>query len=149
ELLPFRETALAQGIDVAIGRRYPAADKNNVMQLFSSRFTEDHSPLIQTLARLAASGKINAVQFELGVGLRWPGVERERFVATFCRTLGKPTPAAQDEDCDFSTLIFSSRVPDHPSGLNGTPIPLRHASEPVRLGLHFHDPVSGLGLMGG
>ena len=149
ELLPFREAALAQGIDVAIGRRYPAADKNNVMQLFSSRFAEDHSLLIQALARFAANGKINAVQFELGVGLRWPGAERERFVTTFCQTLGKPTPAAQAEGYDFSTLTFSSRAFDHPSHLNGAPIPLCHASEPVRLGLHFHDPVSGLGLMGG
>src|SRR5262245_55486544 len=41
EVLPFRDTAIARGIDVAIGRRYPAADKNNVMQLFSKRFAED------------------------------------------------------------------------------------------------------------
>lgn len=149
ELLPFREAALAQGIDVAIGRRYPAADKNNVMQLFSPRFVEDHSPFIQPLARLSANGKINAVQFELGVGLRWPGSERERFVTTFCQTLGKQTPAAQEDGCDFSTLTFLPRAVHSPPYLNGAPISLRHPSEPVRLGLHFHDPVSGLGLMGG
>src|SRR5436309_1284263 len=28
--------------DVAFGRRYPAADKNNVMQVFSARFANDH-----------------------------------------------------------------------------------------------------------
>ena len=37
-VLPFRAVALEAGLDVAIGRRYPAADKENVMQLFSARF---------------------------------------------------------------------------------------------------------------
>ncbi|NOT54373.1 MAG: hypothetical protein HOP18_07190, partial [Deltaproteobacteria bacterium] len=88
-LLPFRDAALEQGIDVALGRRYPAADKNNVMQLFSRRFAEDPSPQIRALARLSMSGQVNAVQFELGVGLRWPGAERERFVTVFGHTLGQ------------------------------------------------------------
>jgi hypothetical protein len=33
-VLPFREAALTQGIEVALGRRYPAADKDNLMQMF-------------------------------------------------------------------------------------------------------------------
>src|SRR5262245_56796611 len=84
-VLPFRTAALAQGLDIAIGRRYPAADKDNVMQLFSTRFAQDHSPEIRNLAELSRQGKVNAVQLELGVGLRWPGRERERFVEVFCQ----------------------------------------------------------------
>src|SRR5216684_4907540 len=60
EVLPFREAALASGLDVAIGRRYPAADKENVMQLFSTRFSQDHAPTIQCLAELSAQGKVHA-----------------------------------------------------------------------------------------
>lgn len=148
-VLPFRDAALAQGIDVAIGRRYPAADKNNVMQLFSARFVEDPSPLVQTLAKMSIAGIVNAVQCELGVGLRWPGSERERFVTIFHQTLGKHAPHGSPSTSEFASLHLAPRVTPGPAQLNGAPIPLRHASESVRLGLHFHDPSSGLGLLGG
>lgn len=148
-LLPFRDVALAQGIDVAFGRRYPAADKNNVMQLFSRRFAEDSSPPIRTLAQLSMSGKVNAVQFELGVGLRWPGPERERFVTLFSQTLGRTAQTQSNQADDFSTLSVTSPPVLHNGHHQSAPLPLHHPSEPVRFGLHFHDPVSGLGLMGG
>jgi hypothetical protein len=148
-LLPFRTVALAEGIDVALGRRYPAADKNNVMQLFSARFAEDQSPLIRTLAGLSAQGKINAVQCELGVGLRWPGSERERFVEVFCRTLGNHLSPSDIRAQNFSTLSLPPSSPPVTAHHNTFPLPLRRASEPLRLGLHFHDTASGLGLMGG
>src|SRR5258708_3827712 len=54
EVLPFREAALASGLYVALVRRSPAADKENVMQLFSTRFSQDHAPTIQCLAELSA-----------------------------------------------------------------------------------------------
>ena len=148
EVLSFRNMAVAQGIDVAIGRRYPAADKNNVMQLFSSRFAEDPLPVIRTLAQLSVDGKVNAVQCELGVGLRWPGPARDTFVEVFCQTLGQTKPSVSVPAIEFSTITVPRRT-HSTAHLNGAPIPLRHASELVRLGLHFHDPVSGLGLLGG
>jgi len=147
-VLPFRDAAVIRGIDVAIGRRYPAADKNNVMQLFSKRFADDCSPVIQTLAQLSMDGKVNAVQCELGVGLRWPGPERDAFIEIFCQTLGQTQPQTQVSSLEFSSLTVPRRT--HPTAhLNGAPLPLRLASEAVRLGLHFHDPTSGLGLLGG
>ena len=76
--MAFRELALAEGLDVAIGRRYPAADKENVMQLFSVRFAKEQDPTIRRLVELSEQGVVNALQLELGVGLRWPGIERER-----------------------------------------------------------------------
>jgi hypothetical protein len=148
-LLPFRDAALAQGIDVALGRRYPAADKNNVMQLFSHRFAEDRAPQIRTLAQLSVNGQVNAVQFELGVGLRWPGRERERFVTLFSKTLGRVEQVPHRDTPEFSTLTFSLSRPAENNHRNGAPLLLHHPTEPVRFGLHFHDPVSGLGLMGG
>lgn len=87
--MPFQTTALAAGLDVAIGRRYPAADKENVMQLFSARFATDQSLLIQSLAELSVQRKIEALQLELGVGLRWPGAERERFCRDILSDVGE------------------------------------------------------------
>ncbi|MBI3801133.1 MAG: hypothetical protein HY268_29700 [Deltaproteobacteria bacterium] len=148
-ILPFRTAALAQGIDVALGRRYPAADKDNVMQVFSARFAEDPFPAIRTLAALATQENLNAVQLELGVGLRWPGPERERFIEVFCQTLGKCVPLTQEKVRDFPVFSFSSPPAPVTVHLNGSPFSLPRIPEPTRLGLHFHDPVSGLGVMGG
>jgi len=147
-ILPFRTAALAQGIDVALGRRYPAADKDNMMQVFSARFIEDQSSLIRALAGLAVQGKVDAAQLELGVSLRWTGPERERFVEVFCETLGKCRPFARERGQHFSAWTPLPVPADSPHQ-NGTSLSLPHTPELKRLGLHFHDPVSGLGLMGG
>jgi hypothetical protein len=148
-VLPFCTAALAQGIDVALGRRYPAADKNNLMQVFSARFAKDPSPLIRAVAALATQGKVDALQLELGVGLRWPGPERERFIEVFCQTLGWCTPRVHGNAQSFPSLPPSPPaavvLPHH----NGSPLYLHPTPEPRRMGLHFHDPVSGLGVMGG
>ncbi|HEV8712869.1 MAG TPA: hypothetical protein VGX03_08590 [Candidatus Binatia bacterium] len=148
-VLPFRAAALAQGIDVALGRRYPAADKDNLMQVFSPRFAEDASPAIRTLAALSTQEKIDAVQLELGVGLRWPGPERDRFMEVFCHTLGKYTPLTREQGRDFPAFSLSRPPTPVTAQLNGSPLCLRRVAEPTRLGLHFHDPLSGLGVMGG
>jgi hypothetical protein len=149
-VLPFRAAAVAQGIDVALGRRYPAADKDNVMQVFSPRFAQDQSPLIRTLAEFSTHGHVDAMQLELGVGLRWPGSERDRFIAVFCQTLGNCAPLVSRDGQDFPTLpLAHSRALAVTPHLNGSPLSLHRTPEPKRLGLHFHDPVSGLGLMGG
>ncbi len=151
EVLPFREAALASGLDVAIGRRYPAADKENVMQLFSTRFSQDHAPTIQRLAELSAQGKVHAVQLELGVGLRWPGAERERFVDAFCQTFGNFTPLLSTNGVGFSLPQPSEN--EHPAPYlhhaEESLLSLQAKSEPTRFGLHFHDPLSGVGILGG
>jgi hypothetical protein len=148
-ILPFRTAALAQGIDVALGRRYPAADKDNLMQVFSPRFADDLAPAIRTLAALSIQEKINAVQLELGVGLRWPGPERERFIEVFCQTLGQGASLTQREVRDFPPFSFSRPPALITAHRNGSPLALPRGPEPTRLGLHFHDPRSGLGVMGG
>lgn len=149
-VLPFRTTALDAGIDVAIGRRYPAADKENVMQLFSVRFAQDQSPLIRSLADFSKQGKIEAVQLELGVGLRWPGSERERFVEIFCQTLANGFSFTQEkQETGFPSLPASNPTTIANPHLNGAPAVFSSSAEPTRYGLHFHDPLSGLGIMGG
>lgn len=148
-LLPFRLAARAQGVEVAFGRRYPAADKENVLQVFSARCAEDHSPAIRALADLARHGRIEAVQLELGVGLRWPGATHERFIEVFCHTLGRPVATTQGTQRDFSTVTLPVAVPTLAPCLDGwLPLP-PSAAEPTRVGLHFHDRTSGLGIIGG
>ncbi len=152
EVLPFREVALASGLDVAIGRRYPAADKENVMQLFSARFAQDHSPAIQRLAELSVQEKVHAVQLELGVGLRWPGLERERFVDAFCQTFGNVTPLPLTNGAAFSLPqpVEKERPVSHPHTQRDKPLfALQARAEATRFGLHFHDPLSGVGILGG
>ena len=153
-MIPFCEAAQQQNIDVAIGRRYAAAAQNNFMQVFSARFLHDDSAQIRTLAELSVQGKINAAQLELGVGLRWPGQERDRFVHVFCHTLGNSVQnaAAPDRDRDFSVFSFNPPVRGGAEA-DETPydslLPWTWERAPTRLALHFHDPMSGLGVMGG
>ena len=149
-VLPFRAVALEAGLDVAIGRRYPAADKENVMQLFSARFAQDQSPLIRALAALSIQKKIEAVQLELGVGLRWPGPDRERFVEIFCRTLANgATPDRNTQEDGFPALPVAAPKTTMQPHLNGSSPLFSQFPDHTRFGLHFHDPLSGLGIMGG
>jgi hypothetical protein len=146
---PFRAAALALGIDVAIGRRYPAADKENVMQLFSARFAQDPSPFIRRLAALATQEKVQALQLELGVGLRWPGAERKHFVDVFCQTLGRCQRPATANGNGFAAGSLELPPSKAQAQRNGALFSLYAPSSPTRFGLHFHDPLSGIGIMGG
>ncbi len=153
-VLPFYEAAREQHIDVAVGRRYAAAAKNNFMQVFSARFLHDASPQIRTLAELTVQGRINAAQLELGVGLRWPGPERDRFVRVFCHTLGNSlqdhTISDPQRKRDFSAFSFRREtfLEEQETSYDSL-LPLAWGREPTRCTLHFHDPRNGLGVMGG
>lgn len=80
-LAGFAEAARRGGIEVTLGHRYPGAGRDNVLQIFTSRFAGDEDPRIAELARLGGAGKISAVQLELAVPLRWAGPLRERAIA--------------------------------------------------------------------
>ena len=152
-VLPFCEAAQEHDIDVAIGRRYAAAAKNNFMQVFSPRFLQDESPHIRMLADWTVRGKINAAQLELGVGLRWPGQERDRFVHVFRHTLGNSlqngSASNQESDRDFSVFSFPAASSEDQETPYDSLLPWTSEREHTRLALHFHDPRSGLGVMGG
>ena len=68
----------SRGIAATIGARYPARGRENLVQLFTPRYRADPRPLVRQLATLGA--RANAVQMELGVPLRWPGVWRRRLI---------------------------------------------------------------------
>ena len=85
-----REVADEQGIRTTYGERWPAAHRNNVMQIFRRERSTPASKLAHELATLAASGRIEAVQLELGAPLRWPGPWRERFLAAAGTAFAQP-----------------------------------------------------------
>lgn len=80
--------ALAADADlhVTIGSRYPAAHANNALQLF--RAAPDHGDAFCPLAALCRRVRIEAVQLELAIPLRWPGPRRDRFVALLAKVFG-------------------------------------------------------------
>jgi hypothetical protein len=72
----------ARGIAATVASRYPARHRENLVQLFTPRYRDDPRPLVRALAARAA--RVDAVQLELGIPLRWPGAWRDRLVAA-CR----------------------------------------------------------------
>ena len=126
-LVRFAEECRCHGIDVTFGDRYPAAGRDNMLQIFTARFADDADPRIRELARLGAEGKISATQLELAVPLRWPGELRSRILSVTARLLRRP------------------EQPEEPAALDGFEIggeggPLRE-----RLALEFHDGRAGVG----
>ncbi|MGH7819235.1 MAG: DUF7064 domain-containing protein [Candidatus Binatia bacterium] len=126
-LLRFAARCGADGIEVTFGDRYPAAARENVLQVFTARYTDDRDPRIRELAALGAEGKVAAVQLELGVPLRWPGAIRDRFVDGVLSLLAAE---AGDGAIPAATLPPTS-TPGHGS--------------PQRLTLEFHDAANGIG----
>jgi hypothetical protein len=72
------EACATRGIGATVGARYPARHRENLLQLFTPRYSADARDLVRALAALAP--KVDAVQLELGIALRWPGAWRERLV---------------------------------------------------------------------
>lgn len=72
-----REHGAVRGLRTTYGLRWPAQSPNNVMQLFR-RSADGASPHgANAIVEIAASGRVEAVQLELGAPLRYPGSWRE------------------------------------------------------------------------
>jgi hypothetical protein len=84
----------AHGIAATVGARYPARHRENLLQLFTARYREDTRPLVRRLAALAP--RVEAVQLELGIALRWPGPWRQRLLAACDAALPEIVVAAGD-----------------------------------------------------
>jgi hypothetical protein len=85
-LQPLRVGLLRRGIHSALGERYPARHPNNLLQLFRRGGGADREAPPR-LRHWATSGRIEAVQWELGIPLRWPGPQRERLRAVVRQSL--------------------------------------------------------------
>jgi len=79
----------AQGIVATVGARYPARNAENLVQLFTMRYRDDPRPPVRALA--AAAPRVDAMQLELGIPLRWPGAWRQRLCASIVASLPELT----------------------------------------------------------
>lgn len=78
---PLRDALAEQGLEGFVGQRYAASARDNATQLFSGRHVgHDHAD-VDHLSRLALEGRVDAVQLELSIPLRWPGEYRSRWLA--------------------------------------------------------------------
>jgi hypothetical protein len=84
----------ARGITATLGARYPARQRENLLQLFTPRYRDDPRPLVRRIA--AHAGVTDAVQLELGIPLRWPGDWRDRWVEACRAALPALRGAASD-----------------------------------------------------
>lgn len=88
----FRRFCEAAGIRATYGERYPASHPNNVLQIFRRTAGAPQGGAVGRIAEWAAARRIEAVQLELGVAVRWPGPERDSFVAMATQAFGAATP---------------------------------------------------------
>jgi hypothetical protein len=82
----------AAGIGVTFGARYPAGHPNNLLQLFRSTGAGGPRPI----PFAGGLERIEAVQLELGITLRWPGPRRRAFVDALARTFASATTRPGD-----------------------------------------------------
>jgi len=68
---------LRRGLRTTVGLRYPGNGPNNALQLFSGRYLTHEDAMVRRLSEAAVSGRVDAVQLELGISLRWPGSRRQ------------------------------------------------------------------------
>lgn len=80
-LASFMAACEGVGIAATVGARYPARNRENLIQLFTRCHTHDTRPLVRRLARL--HDRVDAVQLELSIALRFPGPWRERLLGIF------------------------------------------------------------------
>jgi hypothetical protein len=128
-LRPFRHLCEAAGIHTTYGERYPASHPNNVLQIFRRTMIPPQTGAAHRIFEWVAAGRVEAVQLELGVAVRWPGAVRTSFVAATTRAFGPlphrvPFPA-------------SSRSPGATSSLHPP------------ASLQCFDPANGIGVSAG
>ena len=134
-----RAACAAEEISAPIGERYPGCHHNNVLQLFSAREPVVENAALRQIAAWARDGRLNALQLELGIPLRWPGRWRDRFVAAVERAFGEQTGSSLDR----TVPAWSTRSRSEP------PAPSATASEPRHPALQFYDPAADVGMFAG
>ena len=117
--LPCRVAACrARGIAATVGARYPARQRENLVQLFTRRYAEDGRPLVRAFAALAPL--VDAVQLELGIALRWPGRWRAHLVAACAEALPALLAAPHPESEPPGGAVDAEPAPPLPRRLEFT-----------------------------
>lgn len=130
----------AAGILPTFGLRYPAAGRQNLLQIFTPRFEHSRLEPLRNLARLAANGTIDAVQLELSVALRWPGPLRERTLGLLTESFAASRPARVDA---FPAVVARP----HRAAARVKPRSPAARPAPFRFGVELFDPSGEIGVM--
>ncbi len=111
KIAALRRRAQASDIMVTIGARYPAAHRNNLLQLFTAAYRDDEDANVRTLARLASDGRLAAAQLELGIPLRWPGRFQRAFAAALTEVFAPwvDGAGAREAPADIPTAPTAAR----------------------------------------
>jgi hypothetical protein len=126
-LAALRAACLARGISSVFGERYPARHPNNLLQLF--RHVPRSQPPAPRLAAWAAAGRIEAVQLELGVPLRWPGTLRGAFVGAVAEAFRPgPRPTAPAQPLGHGGMAPSPEHASHGRAAHSQATPARSGS---------------------
>ncbi len=131
----------ANGILPTFGLRYPAAGRQNLLQIFTPRFAQSRLEPLSALARLCSGGAIDAVQLELSVALRWPGALRETTIDLLTRAFSTAAPVRRP----LTRPAIIARA--HHNAVRASARSKTSAATPVRFGTDLFDPASGIGLM--
>jgi hypothetical protein len=133
-IMPLRAALEERDIATFLGVRYPASHANNLVQAFTARApSAEHSPAERRLAAWAAAGRLQAMQLELGVPLRWPGPRRERLLDCLVSQFGAP----EDRPSSLDRATSDQGARDQ-------------SSETRRaFSLQFYDPAADIGLLAG
>jgi hypothetical protein len=118
-----QSSCAAAGIVATFGERYPGRHPNNLLQMF--RHAAAGATAAPRLAEWAAARRVEAVQLELGVPVRWPGPCRRGFL--------QAAGAAFDG---------AGRAVARPAAAAATPA----HGEPAPASLQLYDPRAQVGL---
>lgn len=130
---PLRVACARRQIRAPLGERYPGSHRNNLLQLFTPRAALIDDACARRIAAWVAEGRINALQLELGIPLRWPGRWRDRFVA-----------ATVEAFADQGTARSRGQA-DPPHDLT----PQESARRAPSVALQFYDHAADIGLSAG
>lgn len=128
------------GVIPTVGLRYPGGGSQNLLQAFTERFRESQLEPLRRLAKLAATGVIEALQLELSVAVRWPGALRHNIVEILAETFSQNTEPASPAPTPITVIRNVAK--------SSSPKPVkRPATLPVRLGMEVFDPSARIGII--
>jgi hypothetical protein len=129
------------GIMASFGHRYPGGDLQNLLQAFTARHEQSSLAALRRLAAIASQGLIDALQLELSVALRLPGVFRARNLDAVTETFSGIRSGAATSA--WLTIIRQPLL--HPTATRKSPKPPPRPL--IRAGIEFYDPAAHIGAM--
>jgi hypothetical protein len=135
----FAERLRAAAILPTFGLRYPGGGAQNLLQAFTTRHVASSSNALKRLARVAASGLIDALQLELSVAVRMTGAPRDKLIEAISISFGAPLRKPQSRPTIEVVRTVTPLAAKKPVAV--APVP------PFRIGVEFYDLNARIGGM--